>query len=168
MKNVIKLTALAVATLGLSGTAFAQQAGADFTVSANVLPSCQISSPNIVFPVVSVLKAGQSVSSASSFQLNCTGSIPYSVKASVHGQPGYQDVTMKKNGVNESRFEAMLYKDSSFTQRFGVNTANNIVGTSVGGVETINFYARATNNKMGGELVPEGDYVGQFDLTVTF
>lgn len=167
MKKAIKLTALALVSLGLSGTALAQSVGADFTVSANVLPSCQISSPSIVFPEVSVLKSGQAVSSASSFQLNCTGAIPYAVKAMPLENGTSTRAPMKKDGVAHPSFNATLYIDSAFTEVFGHDyKGKKITGTSVGGVETINFYAQALNSSPGN--IPEGNYVAEFDLVVTF
>lgn len=141
------------------------QAGTDsgaFTISAEIQSECQIGSTSIVFPDATVLKSNEFIQASGSFEINCTGEVPYSISNMYNNMAG-ADAFLLEGAPTTLTIK--FYKDSAHAQVWGANTP--ITGTSTNGVSNLPFYARATNTSPT-KVLAVGDYSQVSNIVMSF
>ncbi len=152
---------LGILFLGVSSVAaLATTNTATFQVTANVLPTCQISAGNLNFGDY----AGAALTNTSTITVNCTQNQGYDVGLDA-GNGGGSVATRKMSGPSGAALGYGLYRDSNHTTNWGNTVGTDTYhGNGSGNAQPLTVYGQLP----AAESVMAGAYADTITATITY
>ena len=141
----------------LTGPLHAETATAKFVVSANVIPSCTVSSDAISF---GTYVPNTLASREGAMTVNCTAGTAYAITLDQGGAG--DDASRRMVRSDGATLPYDLYRDGAHQQRWG-SGANARAGTGSGAEETLTMYAA-----IPATAAPPGNYSDNITILVTY
>lgn len=157
-------TALAgLAALLAPAVALADDDSDTFTVSANVLATCEVAANDLTFGNYNPITAAH-LDAATTVSVTCTNGTSYNVALSLGDGSGASTASRyMTQGANSLAYT--LYRDPGRTQLWGTNEGvDTFAGVGDGNADTINIYGRVPMQ----QSVPAGAYDDVITVTVTW
>jgi spore coat protein U-like protein len=170
MRKVLIATLSSATLLAAAGTASAAIATSTFTVSANVLKNCLVSSANLAFGDYTPNTGAKTGSS--SITVRCTKTTPYAVSLNAGTTTGGTlGQRLLANGANTLEYN--LYTTAGLTTIFGDGTGGTATisgtgnGVSAPSAQTVTVHGQLPDSTANQDATP-GSYADTITVTVTY
>ena len=155
------LLALAIASVGIAGTAQAGTDSTTFNVKIVITESCDIhttAATDVDFGTHA--RDSGAVTATGTLTVNCTNSTPYNIGLGNGGN--FSGTRRMTDGTNYIGYA--LYRDSSHTLAWGTTIGTDtLAGTGTAANQTISVYGRAPSTN-----APAGSYNDNVTATITY
>ncbi|GHE06091.1 hypothetical protein U879_08440 [Defluviimonas sp. 20V17] len=148
---------LSCGLLGTTGTV------SNFTVSANVVASCQVSSAILGFGQVPS-QVTSPVDAQTTINVACTDQTPYSVLLGLGTGAGVTDPAHRKMASGANTLDYGLYQDAAHTTPWGNQSTNDVSAVGNGSTQSFSVYGQIHS----GQTVPVGSYADTVVVTVAY
>ena len=154
----------ATAGLALSCTTFGEQITGDFTVSADIVPSCTVSAGTLDFGTLGT-NVTAPVAGQTTIDVTCSDNIPYTVYLGSGTGTGVSGPAARKMSSGANTLSYGLYRNPSMTQPWGwTHGVDGLSATGIGAVQSIPVYGQINP----GQTAPVGIYNDSVVITVEY
>lgn len=134
-----------------------------FTVSAEVVPSCEIDVTTLSFGFISS-SLNSPVDEAATVNVRCTSDTSYSVRMGLGTGPGVSDPAMRRMTSGSNTLAYGLYRDSARTQVWGDTPTTDVDANGMGSNQAFTVYGRIHP----GQSPAPGNYSDSVVVTVNY
>ena len=154
----------ATAGVLLSCTSLGPQIAGNFTVSADIVPSCTVSAGTLDFGTLGT-NVTAPVAGQTTIDVTCSDNTPYTVYLGSGTGAGVSSPAARKMSSGANTLSYGLYRNSSMTQPWGwTHGVDGLSATGIGAVQSIPVYGQINP----GQTAPVGIYNDSVVITVEY
>jgi len=154
----------ATAGLALSCTTYGSQTTGNFTVSADIVPSCTVSAGTLDFGTLGT-NVTAPVAGQTTIDVTCSDNTPYTVYLGSGTGAGVSSPAARKMSSGANTLSYGLFRNPSMTQPWGwTHGVDGLSATGIGAVQSIPVYGQINP----GQTAPVGIYNDSVVITVEY
>lgn len=161
VKTAVSISAISLFCVMADGAALASTSNTTFSVTANVVSSCQISATALTFGTYT----GSQTDATSTITATCTDTTAYTIGVSAGLGTGATVTSRRMSGPSADVLSYAIYREASRTNIWGTTIGTDTVAsTGNGTAQAITVYGRLA----AGQLPVPGAYSDTLTATITY